>query len=244
VLSASSWLDRADGEHGAVPVTPESFPWVRWRLVADLHARAYHDAGVEVTPGPVGVGGDELAARYVIATPYCRQGNRILGALSWGGPWMAWAVAEPAPSWPEFRRRAFESLGVDTWATRRHLGCFHRRGKARHDLVFEVAVALRAAALDFASGALWALDRAGGHDDRFLALVEAAGATVPPDRPARYLAVECCGRPLTALRSDGLAVTSGGTVDIAALWWRGDGPTQLARAVAAAAGHDHGGPPR
>jgi hypothetical protein len=130
-------------------------------------------------------------------------------------------------------------LGAESWRTQYHKGCFHRRGKARHDIVFEVAVTLRGLAPSLDDGDLSALGCDEGDSDGFVELLDAVADGLPPGRPARHLAVRCCGRPVAVLRSDGHTATRGGAVDLAALWWRGHGISALARAVAASAEHAH-----
>lgn len=202
----------------------------RCRLAEEIHRRAYHDAGVEVSPGPPG---DGVPGPYRIGTPHCKHGDRTLGELRLG------PAADPDPAAGSARwAAAFARLGVADWRSREHLGCFHRRGKARHDLVFAVAARLVEGA-PAGAARMWALHPATEPDGLYLALVAGAGGEVPAGRAARHLAVRCCGRPLAVLRSDGWAATGGGALALDDLWWAGLDRVELAHAVRQAARHEH-----
>jgi hypothetical protein len=230
-------LPHPDTLNGGFDLTTETYPVIRLRLAGELHRRAYHDAGVEVSPGQAGL---EIDRTYIVATPHCRHGYSILAQLCWEADRERLAAhGRHHTSWAEFTRSAFTALGVADWRTRRHLGCFHRRGKARYDLVFAVLIQLAAG-----GPTAWAaLDAGEARDQRFQDLVTGAGSMVPEGRPARYLAVTCCGQPLAAMRSDGWTVTPRGVVPLNELWWRGEGEAELAVAIRWTAQHTHSDQP-
>lgn len=219
--------------NGSFVVDDDTFVVVRRRLAVDLHRVAYHDAGAEVSPGRSGT---ELDQPWRVGTPHCKKGDRELAVL---GRNASWAVpGSRYESWPAFRRAAFAALGVARWRTREHKGCFHRRGKARHDLAFAVAVALVTTGDD--DGArFWAVDGGSRADEPYLTLTERAEAPVPRGVPARHLAVTCCGRPLAVLRSDGFAVTGNGPLALDDHWWAGDDAEAIATAVRTHGRHIH-----
>ncbi len=115
------------------------------------------------------------------------------------------------------------------WRTRRYKGCFHRRGKARYDLVFDVATRVLAG-----GGTLRDLDAETGAG-RFGPMLTAAGDELLPGRSPRHLAVGTAGgAPLAVLRGDGLAATPSGPLALDDLWWAGSTVDDLAAAVLAA----------
>jgi hypothetical protein len=229
-----------DGREGVgFRLSRDAFPAIRIRLVEEIHRRAYHDSGVEVLPG---AHTDRLDQPYAARTPHCRQGDRQLALLSWThGEWPGPARDTFFPSWSDLVGSAFAALRVDAWRTRRHRDCFHRRGKARYDLVFAVAARLVGSAPVECGARFWALDgRAdNGPAGPFLDLAARFHDRVPGDRPPRHLAVTCCGDPLALLRSDGYAMTTSGDLALDGLWWQGRDLNALADRVRTVAGHPH-----
>jgi hypothetical protein len=206
-----------------------TYPIVRMRLAEEIHRRAYHDSGVEVVLGDPA---PELDRTYRLVTPYCLRGNSVIAELSWqvdqrrlSGP-----VGE-FRSWGDFCRFAFATLGASSWYTRRHLGCFHRRGKAMHDRMFSVMAQLVASGPSTHEITAWTFRPDRAEDEPFTRLITAAGAEIPRDKPSRYLSVSCCGEPLVALRSDGWAVTSHGSLSLDELWRQGASIEQLAAEI-------------
>lgn len=165
---------------------------VRWRLAADIHDVCYHSYGVEVSaPSRVG-----LTAS--IRTPHCMIGDRSLGVIEdaiIGDPEMALA------DWPEFRRRAFVRLKVPSYASTPHLGCFHRRAKARYDLCYRVC----AGAAEETEGVLSfrGVETADSHlFDTWRTMI-----TIPAGKPVRFLGITAAESVVGLLRSDGFVIT-------------------------------------
>ncbi|MDX3078385.1 hypothetical protein [Streptomyces sp. MI02-7b] len=231
--AATGWRSRTENADGTVRVDDDSLPWLRWRLADDIHRRLYHDIGAEVSPGVADGPGD-----YPIGTPHCRQGDRPLGVLEPMDQWLD-GVTPPLGGWSEFRRWSFDRLEVASWPTRRHLGCFHRRGKARYDLMFQLCVALQAGSPASPAGPIWAVDGSGRAATDMITMLDGLDVVVPADVPARFLAVRCCGRPLAALRTDGPVYTHHGGVEAGELFVAGAGVDDLAVAVRRLARHEH-----
>ncbi|HEU4426320.1 MAG TPA: hypothetical protein VFR67_27590 [Pilimelia sp.] len=226
---------------GGFWLSRDAFPAIRIRLVEEIHRRAYHDSGVEVLPT---AHPDRHDQPYAARTPHCRQGDRQLALLSWThGAWPGPARDTFFASWSDLVGSAFAALRVDAWRTRRHRDCFHRRGKARYDLVFAVAARLVGSAPVECGAQFWALDgrtdTGRGQARPFLDLAMRCHARIPGDRPPRHLAVICCGDPLALLRSDGYAMTTSGDLTLDGLWWQGRDLNALAQCVRAVAGHPH-----
>jgi hypothetical protein len=206
-----------------------TYPIVRMRLAEEIHRRAYHDSGVEVVLGDPA---PELDRTYTLATPYCLRGNSVIAELSWRVDQRR--LASPVGefrSWGDFCRFAFAALGASSWHTRRHLGCFHRRGKAMYDRVFSVMTHLVMSGPSRREFMAWTLRPDRVEDEPFTRLITAAGAEIPRDQPSRYLSVSCYGEPLVALRSDGWAVTSHGSLSLDELWRQGSGVERLAAEI-------------
>jgi hypothetical protein len=185
---------------------------VAWcaRLARDVHARLYHDVGAEVTPGD-----------FQVRTPYCKQGNRKLGDLT-----LLPDDSNDKGMWDHQRRSAFAQLATETWVTREHLGCFHRRSKAAWDLAFAVTAELAVPhAPGRISGTAWRAVEQAEHDDRVL-LGGPAGAW------PRVLVVDFDAGPV-AMRSDGPLATPWATTDARALWRSGWSVAEIAEAVRA-----------
>lgn len=218
------------------PVTRESYPAIRRRLVRELHRRAYHDAGVEIHPCGRD---DEPSSAYRIGTPHCQQGDRELGALQWGDELSLALSARAFGSWDELRREAFDRLAVARWRTQYHKGCFHRRGKARYDLIFAVACELAAAAPARAAAHLSVLDDDADSHRAAREIVTAFGEPPLPGKPPRHLVVTCCDATVAVLRGDGWAATATGALALDDLWWRGFQPAGLATALGRRTAHRH-----
>ncbi|MGW0358943.1 hypothetical protein ACWDXV_32555 [Nocardia nova] len=213
-----------------------NFELVRNRLIDEIHRRAYHEVGVEVHP----LWNVEAAApTYVVWTPHCLQGSVILGDLDWDSPWFDGLRNRSFHSWHQFRCEAFESAGVTSWRSRRHLGCFHRRGKARYDLVFRIAVAVAALAEGGPSSAHLHMITANAGQVVFDRLVRKLDGSLDHGKPGRHLGVSCCGDPLVLFRTDGPVVTPAEKLDVAELWWNGHGIGDIAELLWRGAGHRH-----
>lgn len=174
-----------------------------WRLSVELHARLYHDIGVEVEPGT-----------WSIRTPYCLQGSRDLGTLA--------SLAPPllSQAWDDYVTTAFTALDVESWVTTRHLGCFHRRSRACYDLVFNVAALM--------AGADSRLRVRLTNSATVTVVGQVDG---PLDRPSRVLRVDLDGRCVAALHSDGRAVTAERGVDLRCRWRQGASTAVLAAEI-------------
>jgi len=221
---------------GEFTLNAQTYPLIRMLLAEEIHRRAYHDAGVEVSPGGLG---PEAGRTYILATPHCLQGRRVLARLSWPLDQVRLARGDGVfASWPEFCEHAFTQLDAANWRTRRHLGCFHRRGKARYDLTFSVARHLVTGHGATEQTRMWAWHGAAG-EQHFTELIARSGMDAPCDRPSRHLLVECCGKPLAALRSDGWVSTPHGVLEIDELWWRGVPPARLAAEIRGLTEHEH-----
>jgi len=227
-------------DNAGIRLSEEAFPQIRARLIEEIHRRAYHDTGVEVLPDGYG---DDGTRPYVARTPHCRQGDRRLALLCWvRGTWPGPARNTSFGTWCQLVADAFRVLAVDTWRTRQHRDCFHRRAKARYDLVFSVAVRLVAGAPS-GGARFWAVDGRswddGGPSRSFRALAARYQESIPVDRPPRHLAVACCDEPIALLRTDGHAITRSGALALDRLWWQGNDLDLLAHEVRTAAGHTH-----
>jgi hypothetical protein len=219
-------------------LTAQTYPIARLRLAEEIHRRAYHDIGIEVCPGAPAA---ELERTYTLATPYCKKGRSVLTQLSWHVDRTRLAGEDGSfGSWQEFCEHAFVALGASQWRTREHLGCFHRRGKAMYDVAFSVMTRLILAGPADSGATAWALTGSAEWDQPFVRIITKLDGRIKPDRPSRYLAVVCCGEPLAALRSDGWAATSRGSLRVDEMWWRGADAERQADAIRQVAGHVHG----
>ncbi|WP_350352848.1 hypothetical protein ABS642_07615 [Microbacterium sp. A8/3-1] len=165
---------------------------VRWRLAADIHDVCYHAYGVEVSAP------SRVEPTPSISTPHCLIGDRSLGVIDDG------IIGDPEMAledWPEFRRRAFLRLGVPSYASTPHLGCFHRRAKARYDLCYRVC----AGAAEATEGVL--SFRGVETADSHLFDTWRTAITIPAGKPVRFLGITAAESMVGLLRADGLVIT-------------------------------------
>jgi hypothetical protein len=192
-----------------------SFPGIArhgLRLATEIHRRAYHDAGVEVHPGHDG-------STFRMSTPHCLQGDRVFtGEFSGSGD-----------DWELLVRQAFDQLAVPDMRSQYHKGCFHRRGKARYDLVFAVCAEL-------VERHGWRLlDASPQSMPEALPFFEALGDGHLNGKPPRHLALTRHAAPVVVARSDGAALAGGRHVSLDRLWWRGHSVGPMADALEQAA---------
>ncbi|MFB6718612.1 hypothetical protein ACFCV3_00540 [Kribbella sp. NPDC056345] len=214
----TEWHDRTVDGAGRVVITSRSRLWVLRRLACDLHRRFYHDIGMEAHSLP----GEVLALR----TPYCQQGDRDLGVLE-----IPAGVDGPvAQCWTDFLRHQCTVLETTAWLTRRHLGCFHRRGKARFDLAYAIAVELlhlRAAE----SGTIQMVSSAAQLPAELTWWWDEQGWGLAADKPSRFIAVSDSIQIFGLLGTDGVVAGTEGPIDVAAGWQSGASLAGLARAL-------------
>jgi hypothetical protein len=174
----------------------------RW-LGIQLHRRFYHDIGAEVDPGT-----------WRVTTPYCLQGEHVLGTL-------ADIDQLPTGPWHEATVAAFAKLGTGDWLRTRHLGCFHRRSRACYDLVYEVAARLLAADPALSVTRVHRAAVAGGDE-----------IDGPADQPPRVLRIARDDQCVAVLHSSGQVAISARTVDLRASWRAGGELKYLADDIA------------
>lgn len=217
----TTWLHRTVDHRGGLLTDGDAIPWIERRLVLDIHARYYHDIGVESHPP----GLDQRDGPHVLRTPHCRQGDRQLGST---GDVRDWAHDMEGRSWEEFRSEVLRRLEVATWPTRRHLGCFHRRGKARFDLAFSLVTEMASLAPDVTSNVRTVTHRPQLPESLTWWWTE-HGWGVPEDSAPRILVATHSHRVVGAVRTDGVLVGPSGPVDVAQAWRLGASLASVAR---------------
>lgn len=219
-----TWLTRTVDYQGQVRTTPEALPWVRRRLALELHARWYHDSGVEVHPSGLGVD----RSGYTVRTPHCLQGDRNLGTLDEVESTLNQAA--DGWGWERFRTEFIASVNASSWATRRHLGCFHRRGLARFDLSFALATEI-AHLTASATTRIHTLDGSSRLPEAMAGWWAHSGWSLPTGKAPRVLTVVHNGEVVAALRTDGMLASQSGNVNVAEEWRAGHSLTTLAKRV-------------
>ncbi|MEW2167467.1 hypothetical protein AB0912_31360 [Streptomyces sp. NPDC007084] len=217
----TTWLHRTVDDRGRLLSEEAAIPWIERRLVLDIHARYYHDIGVEAHPPAL----DQLDGPHVLRTPHCRQGERRLGLT---GDVREWVHDTKGRTWEEFRSEALRRLNAVVWPTRRHLGCFHRRGKARFDLAFSLVAEMASLAPDGTAG-VHVLTRRPQLPESLTWWWADHGWEVSATKAPRILVATHSRRVVGAVRTDGTLAGPKGPVDVAQAWRLGTSLATLAR---------------